>query len=147
MRTLEEIERCAPGVGSVVCVSFDWRDPNNPREWRPEWRAVLDDIRRKQGQAQNAEVAAQNQAALTCLTNRQWVKPDTTAVVVAWVHKCLEHHMPKRDQFHPWVCSTIQESTHKVFRQYRLWEDPKYANKDRKALEAFNVRRDQETHY
>lgn len=137
MKTLEELERIAPGHGSVVCVSFDWRDPYNRAEWRPEWRLVLADLDRKRRHAQSVEVAAQNETALVVLKNRYYVKPDFTALVVSRALDCMQALMPGRDQFHAWVCSTIQESTHKVFREEQVWQDPKYANKDRADIESF----------
>ena len=147
MRTLQELERNAPGHGSVVCVSFDWRDPYDSKEWRPEWRLVLADLDRKRRQAQDAEVAAQNETALVVLQNRHYVYPDFTAIVVSRALDCMVAHMPGRDQFHAWVCSTIQESTHKVFREEHLWQDPKYANKDRADIESFARQRAREKVY
>jgi len=128
MAQLDWIERIS--LSGVPVYNFDWRDPHNMYEWRPEWKLVLEGLKQKRGEAQNDAVAQLYDVAWRVLTNSNYIKPDTIANIMARAVDCMEAHMSGSEgsnEFQSWVCTCIREVMHDVFKNETVWLDPKYA--------------------
>lgn len=120
---LEAVER-GFSPGGVPLYNLDWCHPLSPFEWRPEWQAVLDELRSMKGAAQNAGMASICEMAWQLCRK---ARPSSTANVCAQAVDRMEAALPGQDHLHAWVCTAIREAMHRVVRREKLWQDPDYA--------------------